>query len=718
MNSANSRLLTIFTKYERYGQDVDSLRKRLQNLSLIYVNIGMTILISCYSFCTGFFFGLTSSYFLLISTLAFSASSFFFLKEKHTNLATIALLMELHTSNVVVGFLTNSPLVAIYGMMIYPFFMFALSSSLEIHLGNAVVCFVEFYINAERVLEIFEVTLIDEQRRQVRMLLTAGALCCLAAILISVVQKKIEASIWCLAKENYLKSENLTKEVVQAMEAKDTFISMLSHEIRNPLNALKGSIDFLLQVIKDKSLLQVLQNAKLSGDILLNLVSNVLDAAKLKSDKMEIISMETDIVDTLKKVCTINSEKFREKSLSVDVYIDESVPRFIWIDPSRLIQILMNLLSNAVKFTSQRGRINLYVSWCQQQTEKAKLSAPFVNIGIDGKPDNKINQRNHYSNGNTSGFTPLNSHSEVFDEFNFEEGIKYKKNLQSVYKMRNHWLNDLSMLSSSSWDTQGQPWKLHKTHLLRESDQSPFQSWNEQNENIENKGFLKIQITDTGCGIDENEIHKIFGMFEQATSGSRSVHGGTGLGLWICKQLCQKMHGDINVYSKPGKGASFVLHIPIDNNLIKTETSLNARSGWLKEKVKALVVDDYSVNRYLHKLLLEQEGVQVTVACDGKEAYEKFKTQEGDPYDLIMMDVQMPIMDGFTSAKLIREWEVNQERRKVDIYFVTGEYFNEDEILAGFRNKGGLNENIRFLKKPLDPEILTKMVLQYRRQLR
>jgi len=286
----------------------------------------------------------------------------------------------------------NLPLVRIYAQLMNPFFIFMISSSIQIHLLNTALCVHAYYLNSRRFLEIFEVTLVNKQFRQVCSLIPTGIFYCFITMGVLTLRKVVEAEIWRLAQENYAKSEFLTKEVVQAMEAKDTFVSILSHEIRNPLNSLKGSIDYLLQVIKSHQYIQVLKNAKMSGDILLNLVSNVLDAAKLKSNKMEIVCMETDLVDTIKKVYAINSEKFKEKKLLAKAFIDESVPKLLWIDPSRLLQILMNLLSNSVKFTPENGRISMYVSWCPSNEKKEHLLAPFKNIGPDGEPE----QKNHH----------------------------------------------------------------------------------------------------------------------------------------------------------------------------------------------------------------------------------------------------------------------------------------------------------------------------------
>jgi len=129
---------------------------------------------------------------------------------------------------------------------------------------------------------------------------------------------------------------------------------------------------------------------------------------------------------------------------------------------------------------------------------------------------------------------------------------------------------------------------------------------------------------------------------------------------------------------------------------------------------KVLVVDDFATNRYLHKTLLEQQGVQVTTAEDGQEALKKCQARGDDAYTFILMDVQMPVMDGFTAAKKLREWEVQNNKRQTPIYFLTGEYFNEEDVLTRFRNIGGPSSQIKCLKKPLDASVLTKIVSEFR----
>ena len=127
------------------------------------------------------------------------------------------------------------------------------------------------------------------------------------------------------------------------------------------------------------------------------------------------------------------------------------------------------------------------------------------------------------------------------------------------------------------------------------------------------------------------------------------------------------------------------------------------------KKINALVVDGYFFNRDLHKLLLEKDGVEVTIACDGQEAYDLYVRRCGSEYySFIMMDVQLPVMDGFTVTKKIREWEKKYYKKNVDICFASGEYFNEEGIITGLKAKTGLVDTtgILYLRKAYRDSIL------------
>ena len=221
--------------------------------------------------------------------------------------------------------------------------------------------------------------------------------------------------------------------------------------------------------------------------------------------------------------------------------------------------------------------------------------------------------------------------------------------------------------------------------------------------------YLKVQISDNGCGIPEDVIPKFFTMFTQSQRSGPTKHRSASLGLWISKQLCQKMGGDITLYSKENEGTTFVFYIPVS---IGAQVESIPQDLNISKQPRALVVDDYQFNRDLHRLILEREGVQVSLACDGVEAVREYKKHGNGYFDFVMMDVQMPEMDGFTATKEIREMECERNWKHVDIYFVSGEYYDENEVLAKLRSRERMTEmaQIKCMKKPIDIEVIKKMV--------
>jgi len=649
------------------------------------MNINLICLLAVFSLFIRFSFGLENAHLVFFYTLPLFALTFFWISKTKLDLAAMTLVIVFHISSKFASDFLEMPFMSLTGIMLYPYILLSLTSSLKIFFLNVFLCMGQFFYNAAKVRLIFDdETISSEQSRQISSLLYYVLFIFTSICFLSIFQKVTEAHIGSLAQSNFEKSEKLTQEVIQSMEAKDIFISMMSHEIRNPLNALKTSIEYLLQIIKDKTQLSILKNAKLSGEVLLNLVNNVLDAAKLKSDKMEISPIETDFVSVVEKALTINSESLKDKEIFAKAWISQDLPGLMWLDPSRLLQILLNLLSNAIKFTSKEGKIDIYVSWLDGERiqNHERLLEPF------GGRNSLVRDIG------TEGF---------LEEMNPEENKSFTQNMESLshqYQFScNYNFNDVSPSNASKQSPRKsrKPWEILRINSVQ------------RNQNQESTGYLKVQVQDTGCGIAENQLSRLFGMFEQSREHARMASGGTGLGLWVCKQLCQKMNGDIAVYSQKDIGTSFVFYLPVQNNNVRMTSIFRSLSP--AKSLRALVVDDYATNRYMHKLFLEEQGVQVSVACDGQEAVEKYKNNRENPFGLILMDVQMPVMDGFSAASRIRQWEQVKNLPKAAIYFVTGEYFSEEDVLRIFKERGGGQvQGIKCLKKPLETEIIRDIV--------
>ena len=312
--------------------------------------------------------------------------SMYFLRRSKPEQAAAIVLVNLHVICFFGHVICNLPLACVCAQVLFPNFAFVLKVSKTTQKINHILSSLQFAIHMRKIIEVFEVTIIEEQINQVYKYLFVAILMYLLLAITAYVSNNVEDDMWKCAQSDFDKLQCLTEEMVQAVAAKDTFISSLSHEIRNPLNSMCGSINYLLEVVKDQNHVKILSNAKMSGEILLNLLNNALDAAKLKSNKMEILRTEMSFEEVIRKVLVINTENLKKLGISVRAYIDNCLPKAISSDPNRLLQIMMNLMSNAIKFTNKGGRINVHVRWYHERDSREHLLS-MIDRGDDPEED-------------------------------------------------------------------------------------------------------------------------------------------------------------------------------------------------------------------------------------------------------------------------------------------------------------------------------------------
>lgn len=212
-----------------------------------------------------------------------------------------------------------------------------------------------------------------------------------------------------------------------------------------------------------------------------------------------------------------------------------------------------------------------------------------------------------------------------------------------------------------------------------------------------------FKIVDTGIGIsDEGKLH-LFKEFAQSESSISRRFGGTGLGLAISKNLIELMGGEIGVESEVKKGSKFWFRLPLKKELVKKELNLN-KVIQIPDTLKILVAEDNLINQKVTRLTLKQLGLDCEIVCNGQEAIDQFKQNN---YDLILMDMQMPIVDGLSATLSIREFEKEQFRRMpVYIVALTANAMAEDKQKC---LKAGMNN---FLSKPFSEEELSQVLVE------
>lgn len=338
-----------------------------------------------------------------------------------------------------------------------------------------------------------------------------------------------------LAEEAKIKAELATEIAVNAVKAKQQFLSNMSHEIRTPMNAIIGFTKVVLKTELTAKQKEYLMAIKMSGDALIVLINDILDLAKVDAGKMTFEQTPFKIKSSLSSMLHLFETKIQEKNLKLISEYDDKIPEVLLGDSVRLHQIIMNLVSNAVKFTN-KGVITIDI------------------------------------------------------------------------------------------------------HLMFEDDE---------------KVIIEFMVKDTGIGISKNKIESIFENFQQASSGTSRLYGGTGLGLAIVKQLVESQGGNIRVKSKINEYSCFSFTLPF----LKTKANAEPENEIMEldnkiKGIRVLVVEDIALNQLLMKTVLDDFGFEREIAENGKIAVEKLKTNQ---YDIILMDLQMPEMNGFEATEYIRK---------------------------------------------------------------
>ena len=446
------------------------------------------------------------------------------------------------------------------------------------------------------------------------------------------------------------------------LEMKDVFIYTFSHELKNALNGLLGNLSLAYEAApKDSQMTKLLTSSKVCGEVLKNFIHNILDSGKLENGNLEVAPERKDVMSFMEHVWTICGRIIENKRLQGYLEIAKNVPRYLELDEQRMIQIILNLVSNACKFT-EKGHVRIQVSWEKHPAIKTQLepqealTTPADENGQDAEASQEEGESELYGD--------LREYRDTS-----ELSLLDREKLHLVTERQKRFINDplFYQLNLSKWQ-----WN------REESLPSEF--------TIGNKGVLKIQVLDTGCGMNEEDQALLFRKFSQTNriAGQRKV--GTGLGLWICKELASRLNGDIKTRSTTGMGSVFELAIrtTVSNFIIKSpsQLSLNADSGSAQSKSiakprrvntkKILVADDDSFNVELMKHYLNKFEIGYFCAYDGEEAVALFK-KHYEEICFVITDNFMPKKTGTEAAIEIDHFLKEMRKPKIPIMCISGD---------------------------------------------
>lgn len=527
------------------------------------------------------------------------------------------------------------------------------------------------------------------------------------------------------------KNTELTTAKIQAEaanQAKSEFLANMSHEIRTPLNGVIGFTELLLNTPLSAVQYQYVKNANVSGQNLLGIINDILDFSKIEAGMMELEILKTDIFELAGQSVDIIKYAANKKDIEVLLNIDPETPRYGDFDPVRLKQILANLLSNAIKFT-EKGEIELKIEYAKADSGKGKFTFTVRDTGIGISKEHQKKLFKVFSQADTSVTRRYGG-----------TGLGLVISQMIANKMDSH-------LSLSSIEGVGSTFSFEiKTHI-EHGNKADFDNLKEVkrcliiDDNENNRTILKHTLRywgiDAECyengmeGIDAiNNSHEAFDVLicdynMPVMNGIETIrlirnklnlppekmpvfllYSSSDDGL-IHKQ-CDELGIQIRL-SKPVKSEELISHLnnikliekPIETT--KVETLIQSTS---LANISILIAEDVPMNMLLIKFMLEKlfKNPKIIEATDGKEAVSLWLKEQPD---LVLMDIQMPEMDGVEATLKIREEEKTTGLKRTPIIALTAGALQDERekcITAGMDD---------FLTKPIDQEKLVETIKKY-----
>lgn len=456
-----------------------------------------------------------------------------------------------------------------------------------------------------------------------------------------------------LEKKNH-ELEIAVQQEAAANRAKRDFLFNMSHDIRTPMNAIIGYTTLAeTNLTQPAKVADYLRKISTASQHLLSLINDVLDMSRIESGRVVLEQKPVHLPTLVQDVQDIIQSNVTAKGLSFAVDLAGVRDEDVVADPLRLQRILLNILSNAVKFTPSGGSITLRVVEKSGAGDGLGKSAP---ASPDGRAAGGVSE---WAGGSISvGPAGLGSNGASASMPASLDGRAASGVSEGVGEPR--------FMGPAGPGSNGEPVRY---------------------------GDYEFYVRDTGIGMSAEYQKHIFEQFSREETSTVSKTEGTGLGMPITKRLVEMMDGSIDLLSVQGQGTEFTVHLRLPLcGAPKQETPVAdpAFAG-----MRLLVVEDNELNMEITTTVLEEAGFVVDQAVNGQAALEKIATTAPGQYALVLMDIQMPVMDGYEATRRIRALP-DPAKAQIPIVAMTANAFAEDRENA---LAAGMNEHIA---KPFD----------------
>lgn len=527
-----------------------------------------------------------------------------------------------------------------------------------------------------------------------------------------------------LSQQQVRELDQVRKEAVHANKAKSDFLSSMSHDIRTPMNAIIGMTEIALKNKQDEVRVEdCLKKIKLSSKHLLGLINDVLDMSKIESGKMTMNMSQISLRETMDDIVNIVQPQIKARNQFFDIYIHSIISENIYCDGTRLNQILLNLLSNALKFTPEGGRIDVHV-----YQEESPMGAEYVRTHLLVE-DTGIGMSEEFQKNIFDTFTRESS-EKVQNIDGTGLGMAITKAIVDILK--------------GTIEVESELEKGSKFHIILDLKRAEAQvemvlpKWNvlvvDDNEQL---------CTSAADNLDELGVHadwtvdgrEAIQMIEERHKKNEDYH------FVLIDWKMPKMDGlqtIQEIQKRVGKGIPVFLISAYDWSDIEEEVQAADIEGFISKPLfkstlysrlaeyvegkkdkpdekqskevdftgkRILLAEDIDINWEIANEILSSFGFEVQRAVNGKECVEKFEEAEIGFYDAILMDLRMPVMDGYEATKAIRALE--RQDKQLPIIAMTANAFSSDiqECL-----NCGMNAHIA---KPIDTQELLRVLQKF-----